>query len=132
MTQHIALVALVVDDYDRAIAWYTGTLGFTLVEDTPQTPGKRWVVVAPPGGSGTALLLAKAANERQQRAIGEQTGGRVFLFLHTDDFHRDYTAYKARGVSFVEEPRHEDYGTVVVFSDLYGNRWDLVERHSNK
>ncbi len=128
MTQHIALVALVVDDYDRAIAWYTGTLGFTLVEDTPQAPGKRWVVVAPPGGAGTALLLAKAANERQTQAIGAQTGGRVFMFLHTDDFHRDYTAYKARGVSFVEEPRHEDYGTVVVFSDLYGNRWDLVER----
>ncbi len=128
MTQHIALVALVVDDYDRAIAWYTGTLGFTLVEDTPQAPGKRWVVVAPPGGAGTALLLAKAANERQTQAIGAQTGGRVFMFLHTDNFHRDYTAYKARGVSFVEEPRHEDYGTVVVFSDLYGNRWDLVER----
>lgn len=130
MKQHLALVALVVADYDEAIAWYTGKLGFTLVEDTPQTPSKRWVVVAPPGGGGTALLLAKAANERQKQAIGSQSGGRVFLFLHTDDFRRDHAAYKARGVNFVEAPRHEPYGTVVVFTDLYGNRWDLIEPRS--
>jgi catechol 2,3-dioxygenase-like lactoylglutathione lyase family enzyme len=125
--QQLALVAIVVADYDEAIAWYTGTLGFTLVEDTPQTPDKRWVVVAPPGSTGTALLLAKAANERQQQAIGAQTGGRVFLFLHTDDFQRDYDAYSKRGVAFVEKPRDEPYGKVVVFADLYGNRWDLIE-----
>jgi hypothetical protein len=94
----------------------------------PQTPEKRWVVVAPPGGDGTALLLAKAANARQKQAIGMQTGGRVFLFLHTDDFQRDHAAYSGRGVSFVEGPRQEPYGTVAVFTDLYGNRWDLIER----
>jgi catechol 2,3-dioxygenase-like lactoylglutathione lyase family enzyme len=129
MKQHIALVAIVVADYDEAIAWYTGKLGFALVEDTPQTPGKRWVVVAPPGG-GTALLLAKAANDRQRQAIGNQTGGRVFLFLHTDDFRRDHAAYSERGVRFVEGPREEAYGRVAVFEDLYGNRWDLIERRA--
>lgn len=127
MKQHLALVALVVADYDEAIAWYTQKLGFVLVEDTPQAPGKRWVVVRPPGGSGTGFLLAQAANERQKAAVGNQTGGRVFLFLHTDDFERDYAAYKARGVAFVEEPRREAYGNVVVFTDLYGNRWDLIQ-----
>ncbi len=131
MKQHIALVALVVDDYDRAIAWYTGKLGFTLVEDTPDTrqgPDRRWVVVAPAGSTGTALLLAWAANERQRAVIGGQTGGRVFLFLHTDDFERDYRAYRDRGVTFVREPSQEPYGQVAVFADLYGNRWDLIEQ----
>jgi catechol 2,3-dioxygenase-like lactoylglutathione lyase family enzyme len=132
MKQRIALVAIVVADYDEAIAWYTEKLGFTLVEDTPMTPGKRWVVVKPPGDAGTALLLAKAANEPQKRAIGRQTGGRVFLFLHTDDFQRDYAAYKQRGVAFVEGPREEPYGTVAVFSDLYGNRWDLIGPKAGK
>ena len=130
MKQHLALVALVVADYDEAIAWYTGKLGFALLEDTPDTrqgPGRRWVVVAPPGGTGTAFLLARASNERQQQAIGNQAGGRVFLFLHTDDFQRDYSAYKSRGVSFARAPSDEAYGTVAVFEDLYGNRWDLIE-----
>jgi catechol 2,3-dioxygenase-like lactoylglutathione lyase family enzyme len=122
------LVAIVVADYDEAIAWYTRKLGFTLVEDTPQTVEKRWVVVAPPGGSGTALLLAKAANDRQKQAIGAQSGGRVFLFLHTDDFRRDHAAYTERGVRFVRAPSEEPYGRVAVFEDLYGNRWDLIER----
>ncbi len=127
MKQHLALVAIVVADYDEAIAWYTEQLGFELLEDKPQTADKRWVVVAPRGGTGTGLLLAKAVNERQKRAIGSQSGGRVFLFLHTDDFHRDHALYKQRGVTFVEGPRQEGYGTVAVFTDLYGNRWDLIE-----
>ena len=125
--QSIAHVALVVRDYDEAIAWYTQVLGFELIEDSPRTPEKRWVLVGPPGG-GTALLLAKAANGEQASRIGNQTGGRVFLFLHTDDFSRDYGAYLARGVKFIELPRQETYGSVVVFEDLYGNRWDLIER----
>ena len=125
--QRLAAIALVVDDYDRAIAYYTQVLGFRLVEDTPQGPNKRWVTVAPPGDSGTLLLLAKAANPEQSSRIGDQTGGRVFLFLHTDDFQRDYEAYKARGVDFTEAPRHETYGSVVVFRDLYGNKWDLIQ-----
>jgi len=135
MTQHIALISIVVDDYDRAIAWYTGKLGFTLVEDTPDTrqgPDRRWVVVAPAGSTGTALLLARAANERQKAVIGAQTGGRVFLFLHTDDFERDYRAYLSRGVTFVREPSREPYGQVAVFADLYGNRWDLIEQLPRK
>lgn len=132
MKQRIALVAIVVGDYDEAIAWYTQKLGFTLVEDTPMTPGKRWVVVKPAGDAGTALLLAKAANESQKEAIGRQTGGRVFLFLHTDDFRRDHAIYKKRGVIFVEGPREESYGTVAVFTDLYGNRWDLIEPKASK
>jgi catechol 2,3-dioxygenase-like lactoylglutathione lyase family enzyme len=132
MKQRIALVAIVVGDYDEAIAWYTQKLGFVLVEDTPMTPGKRWVVVKPAGDAGTALLLAKAANEQQKEAIGRQTGGRVFLFLHTDDFQRDHAAYKQRGVAFVEGPREESYGTVAVFTDLYGNRWDLIEPKTGK
>src|SRR5689334_22754360 len=125
--QRLAAIALVIDDYDRAIAYYTKVLGFRLVEDTPQGPDKRWVTVAPPGDGGTLLLLAKAANPEQSSRIGNQTGGRVFLFLHTDDFKRDYEAYKARGVDFTEEPRHETYGSVVVFRDLYGNKWDLIQ-----
>jgi lactoylglutathione lyase len=125
--QRIAALTLLVDDYDRAIAYYTGTLGFRLVEDTPQGPGKRFVRVTPPGDGNTSLLLAKAANPEQAARIGDQTGGRVFLFLHTDDFRRDYDAYKAKGVDFTEQPREESYGTVVVFRDLYGNKWDLVQ-----
>ena len=120
----ITQVALVVRDYDEAIRFFTEALGFALVEDTPQ-PGKRWVRVAPPGG-GTELLLARAATPAQQDAVGNQTGGRVFLFLRTDDFARDYARMKAHGVRFTEEPRHEEYGTVVVFLDLYGNKWDLI------
>jgi catechol 2,3-dioxygenase-like lactoylglutathione lyase family enzyme len=124
--QRLALVTLVVNDYDEAIDYYVRVLGFTLREDTPMGEGKRWVVVTP-GDGGSGLLLAKAANDRQKQAVGLQTGGRVFLFLHTDNFERDYAAYKQRGVSFVEQPRQESYGRVVVFTDLYGNRWDLVE-----
>jgi lactoylglutathione lyase len=126
MTQHIGYVALVVRDYDEAIAYYTGALGFELVEDTP-IEGKRWVLVAPPCGGGTCLLLARAANPAQVARIGNQTGGRVFLFLHTDDFWGDYEAMRGRGVRFMEQPRRESYGTVAVFEDLYGNRWDLLE-----
>jgi catechol 2,3-dioxygenase-like lactoylglutathione lyase family enzyme len=125
--QSIVQLALVVRDYDEAIAYYTGVLGFELVEDTPMTPHKRWVVVAPRGGAGARLLLAKAASPEQAARIGDQTGGRVFLFLHTDGFHRDYDAMRARGVRFIESPRNEPYGTVVVFEDLYGNRWDMIE-----
>ena len=127
MSQHISALALLVDDYDRAIAYYTETLGFRLIEDTPQGPGKRFVRVAPPGDGETALLLAKAANPEQAARIGDQTGGRVFLFLRTDDFWRDHAAYRARGVDFTEAPREEVYGTVVVLRDLYGNKWDLVQ-----
>ena len=126
MTQHIGYVALVVRDYDEAIAYYTSVLGFELVEDTP-IEGKRWVLVRPLGGDGTCLLLARAVNPEQASRIGNQAGGRVFLFLHTNDFWADYNAMRARGVRFMEEPRRESYGTVVVFEDLYGNRWDLLE-----
>jgi catechol 2,3-dioxygenase-like lactoylglutathione lyase family enzyme len=124
--QHIGAIALVVRDYDEARAWYCDVLGFELVEDTPLTDGKRWVLVAPPGAAETRLLLAKAANAEQAKAIGAQGGGRVFLFLHSDDFWRDYNAMRKKGVRFCEEPRRESYGTVVVFEDLYGNRWDLI------
>ncbi|MBY4952703.1 VOC family protein [Pantoea sp. DY-17] len=123
-------VAIVVDDYDRAIEYYTETLGFTLVEDTPQ-PGKRWVVVTPNPESDCKLLLARASNERQEDFIGNQCGGRVFLFLQTDDFWRDYNSMKLKGVTFSQEPREEEYGTVVVFEDLYGNRWDLYQNKQN-
>ena len=117
---------MVVKDYDEAIAYYIEKLGFALVEDTDMGGGKRWVVVAPPG-SQCSLLLAKAANDEQFSRVGNQAGGRVFLFLHTDDFQRDYRAMKAQGVKFTEEPRYETYGTVVVFADLYGNKWDLIQ-----
>ena len=128
MPQHLGLVSVVVEDYDAAIAFYVQTLGFTLVEDTYQpAQDKRWVVVAPPGARESRLLLARATNEHQRSRIGDQTGGRVFLFLYTDDFWRDFTAYKARGVTFVREPKTEDYGTVAVFQDLYGNQWDLIQ-----
>jgi catechol 2,3-dioxygenase-like lactoylglutathione lyase family enzyme len=126
--RHIGLVSLVVRDYDEALAWYSDVLGFTVVEDTPLAGGKRWVVVAPPGSGGTGLLLARAANAVQVARVGDQTGGRVFLFLDTDVFARDHAALVAHGVKFAEAPRRESYGLVAVFEDLYGNRWDLVER----
>jgi catechol 2,3-dioxygenase-like lactoylglutathione lyase family enzyme len=126
MSLHIGAFALVVDDYDRAIAYYTGVLGFELREDSPRENGKRWVLVAPKGAQ-TAILLAKAGNEAQQAFIGNQTGGRVGYFLHTDDFARDHALFLERGVHFCEDPRHEDYGSVAVFEDLYGNRWDLLQ-----
>lgn len=128
MKQSIVHVALVVRDYDEAISFYTGKLRFTLVEDTYQPEqDKRWVIVAPPGSSTPTLLLAKATNAEQERAIGNQTGGRVFLFLRTDDFWRDYNRMVESGIEFVRPPKVEPYGTVAVFLDLYGNRWDLVE-----
>ncbi|CUS03023.2 conserved protein of unknown function [Candidatus Promineifilum breve] len=127
MAQKIGYVALVVRDYDEAIAYYTAGLGFELIEDSDLGGGKRWVLVRPSGEGGTSLLLAKAVGPEQASRIGNQTGGRVFLFLHTDDFWRDYEAMRARGVRFMEEPRRESYGAVVVFEDLYGNRWDLLE-----
>ena len=128
MQQNLVHIAIVVRDYDEAIDYYTRVLGFELIEDEPRGPGKRWVRVAPRGDHGASLLLAKAANEEQTSRIGNQTGGRVFLFMHTDDFQRDYAAYGARGVKFIEQPRYEEYGTVVVFEDIYGNKWDLIER----
>jgi catechol 2,3-dioxygenase-like lactoylglutathione lyase family enzyme len=127
---HVASIALLVRDYDEAIAYFVERLGFRLLEDTPLSPQKRWVRVAPPGASETGLLLARAVGPEQEAAVGRQGGGRVFLFLHTDDFERDYSAYRAQGVRFIEEPREEDYGRVVLFEDLYGNRWDLVQPHS--
>lgn len=127
MKQSIAHIALVVRDYDEAIAFYTEKLGFRLITDTPQSATKRWVLVAPPGAAECCLLLAKAVNEEQQSRVGNQTGGRVFLFLQTDDFWRDYYNLQRKGVTFVREPKTEDYGTVAVFADLYGNLWDLVE-----
>lgn len=127
MKQTIRHLALVVRDYDEAIAFYCGTLGFTLVQDTYQPEqDKRWVVVAPPGSTGTSLVLARATTSDQAAAIGRQTGGRVFLFLETDDFWRDFTRMTAEGVRFVRPPKDAPYGTVAVFEDLYGNLWDLV------
>lgn len=132
MAQHISAIALLVADYDEAIAWYTDVLGFDLLEDTDMGGGKRWVRVCPPVAEGQepslCFLLAKAANDEQREYVGNQTGGRVFLFLDTDDFARDYADYCAKGVEFEGEPRYESYGDVAVFRDLYGNRWDLVER----
>ncbi len=128
MPQTIALLALLVRDYDEAIAWFTGALGFELLEDTPLGAGKRWVRVLPPGARECGLLLARAATPEQVAAVGRQSGGRVFLFLHTDDFRRDHAAMQGRGVHFIEEPRHEPHGTVALFEDPYGNRWELVER----
>jgi catechol 2,3-dioxygenase-like lactoylglutathione lyase family enzyme len=127
VNQKIGSVALVVRDYDEAIAFYTQVVGFDLIEDTALGAGKRWVLVAPRASAGTSLLLTRAATPEQERRIGNQTGGRVFLFLHTDDFWRDYHALRSRGIQFETEPRQEDYGAVAVFVDLYGNRWDLVE-----
>lgn len=124
MTSRISALALIVPDYDEAIAFYVGKLGFRLVEDVDQGR-KRWVTVEPPGG-GVRLVLARAEGEAQQAAIGNQAGGRVFLFLQTDDFARDHAAMRAAGVAFEEEPRHETYGSVAVWRDPFGNRWDLI------
>jgi catechol 2,3-dioxygenase-like lactoylglutathione lyase family enzyme len=129
--QTLGHIALVVRDYDEAISFFTGTLNFTVVEDTQLTEDKRWVLIAPPGSQGTTLLLARAATPEQESRIGNQTGGRVFLFLHTDDFWRDYREMTARKVRFAREPREEAYGTVAVFEDLYGNHWDLIQRKAS-
>ena len=128
MKQSIVHIALVVRDYDEAIDFYTKTLNFKLIEDTYQPEqDKRWVVVSPPGSDGTTLLLAKASNPEQERFVGDQAGGRVFLFLNTDDFWRDYEDMKNKGVKFVRDPKEAEYGMVAVFEDLYGNRWDLLQ-----
>lgn len=126
MKQQIAQIALVVADYDEAIKFYTEKLNFVLIEDTTLSESKRWVVVAPKGSDGCNLLLAKAANEEQKGRVGNQTGGRVFLFLHTDDFWRDYEMMTKNDIRFVRQPAKEEYGTVAVFEDLYGNLWDLI------
>jgi len=126
--QSIVHIALVVKDYDEAIAFYTKKLNFELIEDTYQPEqDKRWVVIAPPGSSGTTILLARASNDTQEAFIGNQSGGRVFLFLNTDDFWRDYNDMVDKGIEFVREPKEADYGTVAVFKDLYGNLWDLLQ-----
>ena len=127
MTRTISSLALVVRDYDEAIAFFTEVLRFTLMEDTPLGDGKRWVVVAPSGSQGASLLLAKATTPEQLAHVGNQTGGRVFLFLHTSDFWEDYHHLQSHGVQFAGEPREEPYGRVVVFFDLYGNKWDMVQ-----
>jgi catechol 2,3-dioxygenase-like lactoylglutathione lyase family enzyme len=127
MKQKIGYISLLVRDYDEAITFYTEKLRFNLLEDTDLGAGKRWVLVAPPGSTESGLLLAQAASAEQENCIGNQTGGRVFLFLHTDDFWRDYREMRSRGVKFAEQPRSESYGTVAVFEDLYGNKWDLLE-----
>ena len=130
MAQRLGTVTYLVRDYDEAIGWFTQVLGFVLVEDTPQTPARRWVRVAPKDAAGTSLLLARADTPEQEARIGDQAGGRVFLFLETDDFARDHAAMLGRGVAFLEAPRAEPYGTVAVFADLYGNHWDLIELKS--
>jgi catechol 2,3-dioxygenase-like lactoylglutathione lyase family enzyme len=132
MKQSIVHIALVVDDYDDAIKFYTEKLNFTLIEDTAQSETKRWVLVAPKGSQECCLLLAKGVGEEQRSRIGNQTGGRVFLFLKTDDFWRDYNNMRSQGINFVREPKTEEYGTVAVFADLYSNLWDLVEFTKSK
>lgn len=127
MIQRLVHVTLLVDDYDKAIDFYTQKLNFRLVEDTVLSKSKRWVIISPPGSEGCCLLLAKAANEEQSSRIGNQTGGRVFLFLQTNDFKRDFKNLQSKGVSIIRGPIIEDYGTVAVFADLYGNLWDLIE-----
>jgi len=127
MAQKIGYVALLVRDYDEALSYFTRVLGFELIEDTPLGDDKRWVLIAPPNSHGTCLLLARAVTAEQSSRIGNQTGGRVFLFLHSDDFWRDYAVLRERGVVFQQPPRKESYGTVAVFEDLYGNRWDLLQ-----
>lgn len=127
MSRSIVALSLLVRDYDEAIAFFSGALRFRVVEDTPMGGGKRWVVVAPEGGRGARLLLAKASTPEQLARVGDQSGGRVFLFLHSDDFKDDYRHMQAHGVRFIEAPRQEPYGQVVVFLDLYGNKWDLVQ-----
>lgn len=132
MKQNIAVVTLLVPDYDNAIAYYVGKLGFKLVEDMALSAAKRWVVVAPPGKGETSLLLARADSPEQRQAIGNQAGGRVFLILKTDDFDRDYARFKQAGIEFLEKPRLEAYGKVVVFRDAFGNKWDLIEPLANQ
>lgn len=127
MNQRLVQISLVIPDYDEAIQYYTQVIGFELVEDTPQSETKRWVVVRPIGEGACSLLLAKAANEEQRSRIGNQTGGRVFLFLYTDDFYRDYARLRGHGVEFIREPAEEAYGIVSVFRDQYGNLWDLIQ-----
>lgn len=127
MSRKIGAISLVVRNYDEAIEWFTRCLRFELIEDSDRGGGKRWVLVAPTRGEGSALLLAQAASAEQTAHIGDQTGGRVFLFLHTDDFEGDYRHMQMQGVKFIETPRHEDYGSVVVFKDICGNRWDLLQ-----
>jgi catechol 2,3-dioxygenase-like lactoylglutathione lyase family enzyme len=131
MAQHIGYISLLVRDYDEALAYFTQTLDFDLIEDSPSVDRegrqKRWILIAPPGSTGTKILLAKASTPQEATHIGNQTGGRVFFFLHTDDFWRDYNALVEKGVNFVREPKEEKYGTVAVFEDLYGNKWDLLE-----
>ena len=129
--QRIVHIALVVNDYDDAIRFYTEKLNFNLIEDTRLSDSKRWVLVGPPG-SECCLLLAKAADQKQRVSVGNQTGGRVFLFLYTDDFYRDYTQMRERGIHFVRPPKEEVYGTVAVFEDLYGNLWDLLQPNDSK
>ena len=129
-SQHLMHIALVVRDYDEAIKFYTEKLNFQLVEDSVLSETKRWVLVAPPGSNGCCLLLAKAANDEQKSRVGNQTGGRVFLFLHTNNFQEDFSNLKKNGVTIVREPSKEEYGTVAVFADLYGNLWDLIEPSS--
>ena len=130
--QRIAHIALVVNDYEDAINFYTKKLNFNLIEDTRLSDSKRWVLVAPPGANECCLLLAKAADDKQRASVGNQTGGRVFLFLYTDDFNRDYTQMQERGIRFVRPPKEEAYGTVAVFEDLYGNMWDLLQPRDGK
>ena len=127
MDQQLVHIAIVVNDYDEAIQFYTQKLGFTLLEDTHLSETKRWVLVKPPGSGECCLLLAKGVGDEQRSRIGNQTGGRVFLFLKTDDFERDYRKFRDNGIEFVREPATEEYGTVAVFEDLYGNGWDLIE-----
>ena len=127
ITQRISNIALVVENYDDAIEFYTKKLNFQLIEDSDLGAGKRWVQIAPPNSNGTNLLLAQASDDQQKKSIGNQAGGRVFLFLQTNDFWRDYEHMKIHGVEFTEEPRIEEYGTVVVFKDLYGTKWDLLQ-----
>ena len=127
MSQSITHLTLLVRNYDEALQFFTQKLSFRLIQDTPLPNNKRWLLVAPPDSRGAALLLAEAATTEQSLAIGNQSGGRVFLFLHTDDFWRDFKAYQSRGVHFLESPRQESYGTVAVFEDLYGNKWDLLQ-----
>lgn len=132
MKQSLVHIALVVDDYDKAIDFYTKKLKFKLTEDTHLSDTKRWILVTPQGGTGSSILLAKAANEAQKSRIGNQTGGRVFLFLHTDNFDRDYQNLLESQIKIINGPREETYGRVVVFEDLYGNLWDLIEPSSSK
>jgi len=127
MSRRLGAISLLVRDYEKAIAWYERCLGFEIIEDSDLGGGKRWVLIAPERAAATPLLLAQAATPEQVRQIGNQTGGRVFLFLHTDDFARDHTRMTAEGVRFLEAPRHEAYGSVAVFVDLYGNKWDLLQ-----